>query len=159
MISIYTDGSARGNPGPGGWGAILKSGSHYKEISGGYSCTTNNRMELMAVIVALEHIKRQNAQITIYSDSTYVCNAVNKGWLQDWEKKRFAKKKNSDLWTRFLSVYRRHRVNFIWIKGHNGHPENERCDRLAVEASFKENLPADEGYIASESSPDLLTTE
>ena len=146
MINIYTDGAARGNPGPGGWGAILKSGRHYKELSGGFSCTTNNRMELLAVIVALETVKRANAEVTVHSDSSYVCDAINKGWLFQWEKKDFAKKKNPDLWKRLLVIFRKHRVKFVWIKGHNGHPENERCDRLAVEASMMSNLPPDNGY-------------
>ncbi|MDP3451680.1 MAG: ribonuclease HI [Bacteroidales bacterium] len=161
MISIYTDGAARGNPGPGGWGALLKSGTHYKELSGGFSCTTNNRMELLAVICALEAIKRKSADVTVYSDSSYVCDAINKGWLFGWEKKGFLKKKNPDLWRRFLEIYRKHKVQFVWIRGHNGHPENERCDTLAVEASFMKDLPIDEGYLAqlSESSPDLLTME
>ena len=157
MINIYTDGAARGNPGPGGWAAVLKSGRHYKEISGGYSCTTNNRMELLAVISALEAVKRENAQITVYSDSSYVCDAVNKGWLFQWEKKGYAKKKNPDLWMRFLTLYRKHNVKFQWIKGHNGHPENERCDKLAVEASLAADLPTDFGYerdSVAESSPD-----
>ncbi len=153
MINIYTDGSARGNPGPGGWAALLRSGSHYKEISGGFRCTTNNRMELFAVISALEAIKKREAEITVWSDSSYVCDAVNKGWLFDWEKKEFAKKKNRDLWERFLKIFRKHKVKFIWVKGHNGHPENERCDKLAVEASFGSNLPEDTIYVL-ENSPD-----
>ena len=152
MIEIYTDGAAKGNPGPGGWAAVLRSGAHYKEISGGFACTTNNRMELLAVIRALEAIKRCNAEITVWSDSSYVCDAVNKGWVFQWESKNFAKKKNPDLWKRFLVVYRKHRVKFVWIKGHNGHPQNERCDQLAVEASLKPSLPVDVGY--TECNPD-----
>jgi len=152
MIEIYTDGAARGNPGPGGWGTLLRSGTHYKELSGGFLCTTNNRMELLAVICGLEAIKKKNAIITVWSDSSYVCDAVNKGWLFQWEKKDFAKKKNPDLWKRFLVVFRKHNVKFVWIKGHNGHIENERCDRLAVEASFMPNLPPDLGYM--ECNPD-----
>jgi len=160
MISIYTDGAARGNPGPGGWAAVLRSGKHYKEISGGFSCTTNNRMELFAVIEALEAVKKTGSLITVYSDSSYVCDAVNKGWLFGWEKKDFLKKKNPDLWRRFLTVYRRHKISFEWIKGHNGHPENERCDKLAVEASLKEGLPPDAGYIKDSlvCSPDSSAT-
>lgn len=146
MIEIFTDGAAKGNPGPGGYGVVLKSGSHYKELSGGFVCTTNNRMELLAVILGLEAVKRIPAQITVYSDSSYVVNAINKGWVFDWEKKGYAKKKNPDLWRRFLAVYRRHKVTFVWIKGHAGHVENERCDRLAVEASLQPNLPIDAGY-------------
>ncbi len=161
MINIYTDGAARGNPGPGGWGALLKSGIHYKELSGGFSCTTNNRMELFAVISALEAIKRKGADVTVYSDSSYVCDAINKGWLFGWEKKGFLKKKNPDLWRRFLEIYRKHKVQFVWIRGHNGHPENERCDTLAVEASYMSGLPEDEGYLIqlSESSPGSLAME
>jgi ribonuclease HI len=152
MIEIYTDGAAKGNPGPGGWAAVLRSGTHYKEISGGFACTTNNRMELLAVISALEAIKRYSADITVWSDSSYVCDAINKGWVFQWESKGFAKKKNPDLWRRFLVVYRKHRVRFVWIKGHNGHPQNERCDQLAVEAALKPGLPVDVGY--TECNPD-----
>lgn len=162
MINIYTDGAARGNPGPGGWAAVLKSGRHYKELSGGFQCTTNNRMELLAVIIALEAVKKTNSEITVYSDSSYVCDAVNKGWLVEWERKNFAKKKNPDLWQRFLIVFRKHRVKFIWIKGHNGHPENERCDQLAVAASQAPGLAQDFGYkpeTSDECSPDSLTRE
>lgn len=136
-IYLYTDGSSRGNPGPGGYGVVLKCGTHYKELSEGFEETTNNRMELMAVIVGLEAIKRENAEVIVYSDSTYVVKAVNEGWVFGWEKKDFDKKANPDLWIRFLEVYRKHRVRFIWIKGHAGHPENERCDALAVAAASK----------------------
>lgn len=146
MIELFTDGSSRGNPGPGGYGAVLKSGSHRKEISAGYILTTNNRMELMAVIVGLEALKRPGSNVTVYSDSSYVCDAVNKGWLFGWEKKLFAKKKNPDLWIRFLKIYRIHKVKFVWIKGHAGHPENERCDALAVAAAMGQNLIVDSGY-------------
>ena len=136
-IELYTDGSSRGNPGPGGYGVVLRSGKHYKELSGGEPLTTNNRMELMAVIVGLESLLKPNSEVTVYSDSSYVVNAVSKGWLFDWERKQFDKKANPDLWQRFLQVYRRHRVRFVWIKGHAGHPENERCDQLAVEAATR----------------------
>lgn len=136
-IQLYTDGSSRGNPGPGGYGVVLKCGTHYKELSEGFAETTNNRMELMAVIVGLEAIKRENAEVIVYSDSTYVVKAVNDGWVFGWEKKNFDKKANPDLWIRFLQIYRKHRVRFVWIKGHAGHPENERCDALAVEAASK----------------------
>ncbi len=160
MIYIFTDGSSRGNPGPGGYGAVLKSGSHYKEISGGYRLTTNNRMELMAVIKALEILKKDNSNVTVYSDSLYVCNALNKGWLFNWEKRGFKKVMNPDLWTRFLELYRRHKVKFEWIKGHSGHTENERCDRLAVEASQNEVLEEDLWYVNSPpaSNPDSSAT-
>jgi ribonuclease HI len=147
-IIIYTDGAASGNPGPGGYGVLLKSGKHYREISQGFRSTTNNRMELLAVIVALEALKIMNSEVSIYSDSRYVCDAIEKGWLFEWEKNSFKKKKNIDLWKRFLLVYRKHKVRFHWIKGHAEIPENERCDRLAVEASQKNDLLVDEGYEA-----------
>jgi ribonuclease HI len=136
-IQLYTDGSSRGNPGPGGYGVVLKCGTHYKELSEGFEETTNNRMELLAVIVGLEAIKRENAEVIVYSDSTYVVKAINEGWVFGWEKKNFDKKANPDLWIRFLQIYRKHRVRFVWIKGHAGHPENERCDALAVAAASK----------------------
>ncbi len=145
-ITIYTDGAASGNPGPGGYGIILKSGKHYKEISQGYKLTTNNRMELLAVIVALEAIKIKGSKVEIYTDSRYVCDPVEKGWLADWERKNFKKKKNIDLWKRFLEVFRIHSVKFHWIRGHSNIPENERCDQLAVQASQKGKLLVDEGY-------------
>jgi ribonuclease HI len=146
MIKIYTDGAAQGNPGPGGYGTIMKYGSHEKELSQGYELTTNNRMELMAVIAGLEAIKRQDIPVTIYSDSKYVVEAVEKGWLWDWEKKDFSKKANVDLWKRYIPLHRRFKPRFIWIRGHNGHPENERCDRLAVLAASGYDLLVDQGY-------------
>jgi len=146
-IFLYTDGAASGNPGPGGYGIVLKCGEHCKELSGGFAKTTNNRMELLAVIIGLEQIKWENATVIVTSDSKYVVDAVTKGWLFNWERTRFNKKKNPDLWMRFLSIYRKHNVTFQWIKGHAGHPENERCDRLAVEAYGQSNLPEDTGYI------------
>ena len=145
-ITIYTDGAASGNPGPGGYGAILKSGEHYKEISQGYRLTTNNRMELLAAIVALETLKYEGSEVVIYTDSKYVCDAVEKGWVFGWEKTRFKNKKNPDLWKRFLNVYRKHQVKFLWVKGHNNNPGNERCDELAVKASQQRKLLKDEGY-------------
>jgi len=146
QITIYTDGAASGNPGPGGYGAVLLSGKHRKELSQGYRNTTNNRMELLAVIIALEALKINSCTVTVYTDSKYVADAVEKGWLFNWEKKQFKGKKNPDLWRRFLQVYRKHNVRFHWVKGHANIPENERCDRLAVEASQEPNLPADRGY-------------
>ena len=134
-IEIFTDGSSRGNPGPGGYGVILRCGEHYKELSGGFAETTNNRMELTAVIVGLEAVKRPNAEIILYSDSRYVVDSVNKGWVFGWERKRFEKRLNADLWMRFLEVYRRHRVRFVWVKGHADNPMNNRCDQLAVAAA------------------------
>jgi ribonuclease HI len=150
MIKIYTDGAAQGNPGPGGYGTIMKYGSHEKELSQGYELTTNNRMELMAVIAGLEAIKRQGIPVTIYSDSKYVVEAVEKGWLWGWEKKGFAKKANPDLWKRYIPLHRRFNPKFVWIRGHNGHPENERCDRLAVQAASGYDLIVDEGYKPNE---------
>lgn len=134
-IEIFTDGSSRGNPGPGGYGVILRCGEHYKELSAGFPDTTNNRMELTAVIVGLEAVKRHNAEIILYSDSKYVVDSVNKGWVFGWERKNFEKRLNADLWIRFLSVYRRHRVTFVWVKGHADNPMNNRCDQLAVAAA------------------------
>ena len=148
VIYLYTDGAASGNPGPGGFGVVLKCPPHEMEISGGFNLTTNNRMELLAVIVGLEKIRWENATVVVTSDSKYVVDAVSKGWVFGWEKKGFKDKKNPDLWRRFLQVYRKHHVSFQWIKGHAGHPENERCDRLAVEAYLKSGLPDDTGYIA-----------
>ncbi|MDP3432606.1 MAG: ribonuclease HI [Bacteroidota bacterium] len=148
-ITIYTDGAARGNPGPGGYGAVLMSGQFRKELSGGFEMTTNNRMELLAVIVALEALKIENSQVTIYSDSKYVVDAVEKGWIWNWVKIRFKGKKNEDLWLRFLKIYQKHKVKFVWVKGHAEIPENERCDQLAVEASLQPRLQKDIGYLAS----------
>jgi len=125
---------------------VLKCGNLRKEMSGGFSLTTNNRMELLAVIMGLEAIKWENATVEVYSDSQYVVKAINEGWLQKWVATGFKKKKNQDLWMRFITVYQRHLVNFHWLKGHAGHPENERCDALAVEAYNGPNLPVDEGY-------------
>jgi len=135
-----------GNPGPGGYGAVLIAGGHRRELSQGYRLTTNNRMELMAVIVALEALKIPDSAVTVYTDSQYVVNAVAKGWVFGWEKKNFAGKKNPDLWQRFLKVYRRHTVQFIWVKGHAGNRENERCDALAVAAAQNSVLLDDTGY-------------
>lgn len=145
-IIIYTDGAARGNPGPGGYGVVLLYGSHRKELSQGYRLTTNNRMELLGAIAGLEALKVAPCNVTIYTDSKYVADSVEKRWVFNWVKIRFKGKKNSDLWIRFLEVYQRHQVKFIWVKGHADIPENERCDQLAVEASLQPNLPSDTGY-------------
>lgn len=145
-IVIYTDGSAKGNPGRGGYGVVMLSGKHRKEISEGFLLTTNNRMELLAVIVGLESVKKLNSDIVVYSDSKYVVNAVEKGWLFDWQKKNFKGKKNPDLWIRFLSVYKKHSIRFLWVKGHNNNIENERCDSLAVSAAEGSNLVSDVWY-------------
>ncbi len=146
VVKAYTDGASRGNPGPGGYGVVLMSGKFRKEIAEGFRKTTNNRMELLAVIVALEALKKEGTQITIYSDSKYVVDAVEKKWVLGWEKKGFAKKANPDLWKRFLNVYRKHNVNFVWVKGHAGIPENERCDFLATQAAQEPQLKADIGF-------------
>lgn len=161
VIYLYTDGAASGNPGPGGYGAILRCAGHEKELSGGFARTTNNRMELMAVIVGLETIRWENARVEVYSDSSYVVKAVNEGWLDNWQRKGWKKVKNPDLWMRFLEVYRRHRVTFHWIRGHAGHPENERCDTLAVNAGGKAAdagavLPEDTGYISADGEGDVI---
>lgn len=150
MVTIYTDGASKGNPGPGGFGIILRFGKLEKEISAGYRLTTNNRMELLAVITALESLKRNDLEIKIYSDSKYVIDAVEKGWVFGWEKKGFKGKKNPDLWRRFLHLYRNYKVKFIWVRGHSGHPENERCDALAVEASERSDLLTDLYYETEE---------
>ena len=145
-VTIYTDGAARGNPGPGGYGVVMLYKGHRKEISAGYRRTTNNRMELLAVIVALEALTRKDIRVKIYSDSKYVVDAVSKGWIWDWERKRFKKKKNQDLWMRYIRLHRQFTIEFSWVKGHANIPENERCDELAVQASMQPDLPADTGY-------------
>jgi ribonuclease HI len=146
IISIYTDGAAKGNPGRGGYGIVMKSGSHRKELAQGFRLTTNNRMELLSVIVALESIKGEGQIVTIYSDSKYVVDAIEKGWLYQWHKKGFSGKKNKDLWLRFLKIHRRHNVKFVWVKGHSDNVENNRCDELAVAAANSSNLLVDEEY-------------
>ena len=145
-ITIYTDGSALGNPGAGGYGVVLLCGALRKELSAGFRLTTNNRMELTAVCVALEALKIEGSDVTIYSDSKYVVDAVTKGWVFGWEKKRFTGKKNPDLWIRFLRVYRQHHVKFVWVKGHADTVENNRCDQLAVVAANSKPLREDTGY-------------
>ena len=146
-IVIYTDGAARGNPGPGGLGVVMIYGKHRKELSEGYRLTTNNRMELLAVIRGLETLKRDDLKVKIYTDSRYVSDAVNNGWVFSWEAKRFKKKKNADLWQQFLLLYRKYKVEFVWVKGHASITENERCDELAVQASLGATLLEDSGYV------------
>jgi ribonuclease HI len=146
MIQIFTDGSSRGNPGRGGYGIVMISGVHRKEMAQGYRKTTNNRMELLAVIVALETIKVENATVVITSDSKYVIDSVEKKWILGWIKKNWKDVKNPDLWQRFLKVYKMHSVKFKWVKGHNNHPENERCDMLATAAADSGNLLIDAYY-------------
>lgn len=155
-IIMYTDGAASGNPGPGGYGTVLISGQHRKDLSEGYRLTTNNRMELLAVIVGLEALKTEKCKVTIYSDSKYVVDAVTKGWVFTWHKKGFKGKKNIDLWQRFLKIYPKHHVTFQWIKGHANIPGNEIADQLAVEASKKRVLQIDKAYESGESEDGLF---
>ena len=145
-ITIYTDGSALGNPGPGGYGTVLLAAGHRKELSQGYRLTTNNRMELLAVIIGLEALKIPQSEVTVFSDSQYVVNSVEKHWVFEWEKKKFKGMKNADLWKRFLKAYRNHKVSFKWLRGHAGNKENERCDELAVSAAQSSQLLNDTGY-------------
>lgn len=151
-ITVYTDGSALGNPGPGGYGIVMISGEHRKDFFQGYKLTTNNRMELLAVIISLEAIKSNQAEVTIFSDSKYVVDAIEKGWVFAWAKKGFKKKKNPDLWKRFLNIYPKHKVKFNWVKGHAGNSLNERCDQLAVESANGSDLIEDKGYVESKNS-------
>lgn len=146
MIQIFTDGAAQGNPGPGGYGTILRYGKHEKELSEGFRLTTNNRMELMAVIAGLEAITKKGIPVTVISDSKYVVEAIEKGWLWTWEKNNFKKKANPDLWKRYIPLHHKFKPKFKWIKGHAGHPENERCDQLAVEAAQGAYLLVDKEY-------------
>ena len=155
-VEIYTDGAAKGNPGNGGYGVVLISGQLRKELSRGYRLTTNNRMELLAVIVALEVLKNKPETVMIYSDSKYVVDAVEKKWVFNWEKINFNKKKNPDLWIRFLKIYRQHNVMFKWIKGHSNNIENDRCDLLAVESSEGSNLEIDVWYEKSQEKSSLF---
>lgn len=148
-VHIYTDGAARGNPGPGGYGIVMEwvGKSYRKEFSKGFAHTTNNRMELLAVIDALRKLKNPGTSAIVFTDSKYVADAVEKGWVMGWEKKGFKDRKNADLWREFLREYRKHNVKFQWIKGHNNHVQNERCDVLAVEASKQPGLPQDIGFV------------
>lgn len=148
-ISLYTDGSSRGNPGPGGFGAVLICGKHRKEISQGYRRTTNNRMELLAVIEGLEIIKNREIPVVVYSDSQYVVNAVEKGWLTTWIKTNFkGDKKNPDLWKRYYNLSKEFTIKFVWVKGHANNPLNNRCDELATAAADSKNYLVDKGYEA-----------
>ena len=156
-IKIYTDGSSKGNPGPGGYGIVLLSNKgHRKEISKGFRITTNNRMELLSVIVALEMLKSIPSDVVVYSDSKYVVDAIEKKWVFKWEAKGFIKKKNIDLWKRFLCVYKKHNITFVWIKGHANNAENVRCDKLAVNAAEdKDHHYIDKGYESQSQTPSL----
>jgi ribonuclease HI len=151
-IEIFTDGACSGNPGPGGYGVIMRYEKHEKELSGGYAETTNNRMELLGAIIALESLK-EPCDVTVTTDSQYVVNAIEKGWAKKWRAMGWMRNKkepalNPDLWERLLQAAERHKVRFVWIRGHNGHAENERCDKLAVDAAAKPGLPKDEGMVA-----------
>lgn len=154
-IHIYTDGAASGNPGPGGYGIVMLWKQHRKEISEGFRLTTNNRMELVSVIIALESIKKVNAEVIVYSDSKYVVDSINLNWLDNWQRTGFKKKANVDLWQRFLKIRNKHKVKFVWVKGHAANVENNRCDELAVAAYKNGNLKVDEGYEASKDSLSL----
>lgn len=145
-VIIYTDGAALGNPGPGGYGVVMLYGDRRKEISEGFRLTTNNRMELLAVIVALEHLKKENLEVTIYSDSQYVVNSIEQKWVFGWVKKGFKGKKNEDLWRRFLPLYDKHKIKMVWVKGHAGLKENERCDVLSVIAANSRDKQVDAWY-------------
>lgn len=145
-IAIYTDGASRGNPGPGGYGIVLISGKHRKEFAKGFRKTTNNRMELMSIVDAINALKGEGHNVTIYSDSKYVVDAVNQRWVFGWQKKGFKGKKNADLWQQFLKIYRNHNLKFVWVKGHASNVENNRCDALAVQAALSDNLFIDEPY-------------
>lgn len=152
-ITIYTDGAARGNPGPGGYGTILMAGQHRKELSQGYRLTTNNRMELMAVIAGLQALKKDRLTVTIYSDSQYVVKAVEQKWLNNWIATNFkGGKKNKDLWLQYHQLAQAHQIRFVWVKGHADNPLNNRCDELATAAADGGNLLVDEGYESSRQS-------
>ena len=150
-IQIYTDGGSIGNPGPGGYGVIIKYKEKVKELSGGYKLTTNNRMELTAAIIGLSSLK-ERCEVTLYTDSQYLANGINEGWAERWKEKGWKRNKkdkaeNIDLWDKLLNLISQHEVKIEWIRGHAGHPENERCDKLVREAAAKKHLPEDEGYI------------
>ena len=146
MITMYTDGAAKGNPGKGGFGTVLMFKNHRKELSEGFRMTTNNRMELLAVIKGLEELKVEGIPITIYSDSKYVVDAVTKGWIWNWQKMGYKGKKNVDLWKRYVPLHLKYKPRFVWVRGHAGNVENECCDRLAVAAAESARLQIDHGY-------------
>jgi ribonuclease HI len=150
-ISIFTDGAAKGNPGPGGYGIVMRFGNHTKEFSAGFRHTTNNRMELLAVIVALQNLKTDKFRVDVYSDSKYVIDSITKGWVFNWQKTSFKGKKNADLWNEFLLIQQKFNISWHWVKGHNGHPENERCDTLAVVAAENSPKNIDVNYENSQS--------
>jgi ribonuclease HI len=152
-VTIYTDGACKGNPGPGGYGVVMIYGGHRKELWGGFRQTTNNRMEILAAVEGLSAL-RQKCAVTVYTDSEYVSNAINQGWAQRWRENGWKRNKkdmavNPDLWQRLLDLCEKHEVQFLWVRGHAGNPENERCDQLAVEAACQPDLPPDAGYESS----------
>ena len=149
-VDIYTDGASRGNPGPGGYGVVMESGPFKKEFSEGFRKTTNNRMELLAVIVGLQKLKKSGLEVRVFSDSKYVVDAINEGWVFGWHKKGYKGKKNPDLWKQLLPLYAKYKPKMIWIKGHNNHPQNERCDTLAVQAALGKDLQIDRGFEAND---------
>ncbi|MEJ5311098.1 MAG: ribonuclease HI [Anaerolineae bacterium] len=156
-VTIYTDGSAIGNPGPGGYGVILRYGEHCRELSGGFRRTTNNRMEILAAIEALRALK-EPCVVTLYSDSQYLVDAITKGWVKRWQAKGWMRTKNEralnvDLWLQLLPLLEEHAVTFVWVRSHVGNPDNERCDILAKQAAAQQNLPPDEGYEAEKTAP------
>ncbi len=156
VIEIFTDGSSRGNPGPGGYGAVLRFQGKVKELSEGFRLTTNNRMELLSIIVALESLKTNEYPVIICSDSKYVIDSITKGWVFGWNQKGFKGKKNADLWKRYLKLHPKFNLQFKWVKGHAGHPENERCDFLATQAAQRSNLPPDLEYEREQNSTNLF---
>ena len=156
VIEIYTDGACSGNPGPGGFGIVMKYKDQRKEVAQGYRLTTNNRMELLSIIVALESLKKDNSEVVVYSDSKYVVDSINLKWVFGWVKKGFKDKANPDLWKRFLLIHPKHNIKFVWVKGHASNKENNRCDELAVAASKSKSLLIDEGYELSKKGGSLL---
>lgn len=155
-VHIFTDGASRGNPGPGGYGIVMIYGDKIKEISAGYRYTTNNRMELLAVIVALEHLKINGLEVEVYSDSKYVVDSISKGWIWNWAKKGFKDKKNEDLWRRFLALYPKNKIKMNWVKGHAQNKYNNRCDALATAAADGSSLLADTEFERSNTGQSLL---
>jgi ribonuclease HI len=153
QLIVYTDGAARGNPGPGGYGVVLQWGPAIKEASQGFRLTTNNRMELMAVIEGLKMLTREGLDVVVYSDSSYVVNAVEKGWLNNWLRTGFKDKKNPDLWRQYAEVAKKHKIKFVWVKGHADNKWNNRCDELATMAADSRNWLVDEGYEATLGKP------
>jgi ribonuclease HI len=156
VINIFTDGSSRGNPGPGGYGVILKFGDKVKEVSEGYRRTTNNRMELMAVCVALENLNTDKYPVVVHSDSKYVIDAITQKWIWGWQKKQFKGKKNKDLWLRYLTLHSKFKLSYVWVKGHAGHLENERCDELAYKAATNNPTKIDEVFESDEKEDSLF---